>query len=103
MLSNDQLQLLAAIQSLAASGRAQTGRYVQHDVDFLANGATVSCVKCREDGYLVHITNAIVSANGKETAADAPPEFIGEHECTLAQQRDRLARWIVANRKQEAA
>lgn len=106
MLSNEQIELLASIQALAAAGRMHTGHNIKHTIDFMGSGATFSTVSCRlagDTGEALHLTHATVRADGTDMAAEAPCEFLMTSECTLAKQRDKLATFIAAHRKQEAA
>lgn len=105
MISSSQQALLASIQALAAAGRGQTGWSIDHRVEFSASGHTYSTVTCRPPGRITtpdgdpsHMSWATVSPDGVDVAEDMEPEFLATHECTLAQQLDRLAHWIAANR-----
>lgn len=106
MISSEQQALLASIQSLAAAGRGQTGWSIKHHVEFDASGHTRSTVtafmpgRAPSDSYM---TWATIDPEGHDTAEGMTPEFVAEHECTLAEQRDKLAAFIAANRVSKEA
>ncbi|MFG6139473.1 hypothetical protein [Halomonas sp. B23F22_10] len=101
MITTEQQALLASIQSLAAAGRGQTGWSIKHHVEFDANGHTRSTVTAFFPGRPpadAYLSWATIDPKGNDTAEGMTPEFVAEHECTLAQQRDKLAAWIAEHR-----
>lgn len=85
-VSAEHRELLRQIQSLALSGYEQTGIHICHSVTTGIYGID-STVSMSDDTPTLHASTS---------------EYMWE--CTtLEQQRDELARWIVRNRKGDAA
>ncbi|MAX33700.1 MAG: hypothetical protein CME72_11630 [Halomonadaceae bacterium] len=105
-ISARQHELLAEIQRLAITAGIQTQQRAVHDVRSCCNERghyLCSDVTIRKSGEIIgnpsHETRVMICADG----SDAPTEGWDERDRTLTQQRDELADWIAANRKQEAA
>lgn len=86
-LSTEHRELLSQIQSLALSGYEQTGIHICHSVTIGSYGIDSTVQFMTSDTSTLHATTS---------------EYLWDY-ATLEQQRDELARWIVQNRKGEAA
>ena len=86
-VSAEHRELLSQIQSLALSSYEQTGIHICHSVTSGRYGIDSSVQFISDDTPTLCATTS---------------EYLWEYT-TLEQQRDALARWIVQNRKGEAA
>jgi len=94
--------LLAEIQRLAiASVPEQTGQLGSHEVRTFADDGVWSVVSAynASNATLYH-SYVSIEADGAEMPN---PQAGPGAPSTLSEQRDQLAQWIAANRKQEAA
>lgn len=99
----NQIELLVGIQALMISGAKQTGLRILHDTRGGSDErGTYVCsdIRVYDDALeLLHQTKVMIGHDGR----DDPGKYASAHERTLEQQRDELAEFIAANRKQEAA
>ncbi len=95
-----QTEMLAEIQRLALAGAEQTDTRMWHQVRADQGRYACSDVRVMDRRTLrdLHRTTVMIDRDGYDE-----PAGIEKEECTLAQQRDELARWIAANRRREDA
>lgn len=93
MITNAQIELLADIQRLAIAGPGQTGHVINHSYSIHADGLVTSSVQVMSLDF--ESSEHLTSASNRASAL--------YDSVTLGQQRDELASWIAANRKEKAA
>ena len=98
-MTEQQIELLAELQRLAMACSTQTGVRVYHSVEAWPEGGVWSEVRIIRDGGNPPHLDTIVEI----TAGGIERRVITTHTIeTLSQQRDALADWIAANRKEKA-
>src|SRR5690625_4571457 len=99
-MTEQQIELLAELQRLAMACSTQTGVRVYHSIEAWPEGGVWSEVRIIRDGGKPPHLDTVVEI----TAAGIERRVITTHTIeTLSQQRDALADWIAANRKEKAA
>lgn len=95
-MNTAQQELLAEIQRLAIAGSIQTGKRIYHEVIAWGDGAIWSVVRSVDHkSEPLHGSKSVVDEDGDDCNPD-----LADY-CTLYEQRDMLAQWIVENRVKE--